>query len=174
MIALDLGGLQPLEVVRAEIAVGLPVAQHMLENHQDTMRDGNHRLLFAPPTGNAVELGGEISILGMTNRPRYLASDRSQIGVAAGGLSAEALASTLFVAVTDPGPGGRCLALAKRLISVPNSARMAVAAVSSRPRQCPGQRHRLSKRGQVPFNLGLQVGDRLLERVDVGQQVLRA
>ena len=63
MVAFDLGGLSLLEVVGAEIGVGTPVAQHVVEDDQDTMRDGNHRLLFPSAPRDAVKLGREVVIL---------------------------------------------------------------------------------------------------------------
>ncbi len=101
MVTLDTGGLQLLEIVRAEIAVRLAFAEHVIQNDQDPVRHRDHGFLFASPPRNPVELGGEVVVFGMADGPGHLPQHRPEVGIAVRRLAAQPLAATLFVARTD-------------------------------------------------------------------------
>ena len=52
--ALEVGAVQLVEVVRAQIRVGLVVTQQVVEDHQDAVRHRQDRFLLAPSTRQAV------------------------------------------------------------------------------------------------------------------------
>src|SRR5260221_13615904 len=88
------------------MAVGAVVTQPVVEDDQHTVRNGHDGFLLAPAARQTVELSRQIVARGVGNRPRDLAEDGLEPGVAWGGRSAQAFAAALLVAGTDPRPGG--------------------------------------------------------------------
>src|SRR5258708_21976487 len=72
MVVLETLPVQLREVVRAEIVVRTVVAQYMVEDHQDTVTDCHHGFLLAQAARQAMELGGQIVVGGVRDRPGYL------------------------------------------------------------------------------------------------------
>src|SRR5205085_10345734 len=81
----------------------------MVEDDQDLVGESHDGFLLAATARDAVVEGREIVVFRVCNRPGDLCQHASQIGVALGGLSREALAAALFVARTDSRPGGQVL-----------------------------------------------------------------
>src|SRR5206468_6848218 len=59
----DFVGRQAMEMVRSEVAILDPVAENEIDGAEDTVRDGHCGALLATPTGNALELGGQVTVL---------------------------------------------------------------------------------------------------------------
>src|SRR6266702_1572479 len=69
--------IQRLKVGRAEIAVLLVIAQHMVDDHEQTMRDRHDGFGFANAAGQTMILSRQIIVLGMGDDPDHLGQRRS-------------------------------------------------------------------------------------------------
>jgi hypothetical protein len=103
--------IQFVKVIGSQVGVRLFVAQNVVDDHQDFMGESHDGFLFPTSAGNAVIKGREIIVPGVSDSPRDLSKHGSQIGIARSGGSAQALASTLFVAWAYSCPRGKVLVI---------------------------------------------------------------
>ena len=75
VVAFDARLVQVIEVVGLEIGVRALVAQHIVEAHEDAVRDSDDRFVLAATTGKTLEEGAERRATGPRRRPRDLAED---------------------------------------------------------------------------------------------------
>ena len=135
-MAFELCLVEVVEVVGAELMVGLFGREHVIDDHQHAVRDGHERLVDAAPVRQAAELDAEVG--------RGVAG----IGPVAQATSLRTAFSQTFPPVVFPPrrlpalcllPGqtpaqeARCLADGKRCMSVPTSATKTDAAISPTP-----------------------------------------
>ena len=109
MVTLDAGRIKCLKVISSQISIRFLLSQDMVEDDQDLVGESHDGFLLAATAGDAVVKGREIGVFRVRNGPGDLCEHASQIGIALGGLPAQALAAALFVARTDLDPllGGR-------------------------------------------------------------------
>ncbi len=84
VVTFDARLVQVIEVVGPEIGVRALVAQHIVEAHEDAVRDRDDRFVLAATTGNTLEEGAEVRATGPRRRPRDLAEDGTRPDVAFG------------------------------------------------------------------------------------------
>src|SRR5918998_6805979 len=101
--------VEAVEVVRAEVPIGLAVPQDVVDAAEQAVRHGDDGLLAPPTAGEAVEERVQVGALAARRRPGDLAEHPAQPAVALRRLGAEALAATLLVARADPHPRGEML-----------------------------------------------------------------
>src|SRR5581483_3118749 len=94
-----------VEVVAAELAVGLALAQDVVADDEDGVRDGHGRAFLAAPRREAVVLRPEVAARA-GGGVRHLHERPAQPGVAVAGRAAAALARALAHSRTDLRPGG--------------------------------------------------------------------
>src|SRR5262249_29090498 len=73
-----------VKVVRPQIGVGHVVTQHVIDDHEQPMGDGDHRCILAAPPHQALKLGSQIGALGATDDPDHFSQDGAHPAIAAG------------------------------------------------------------------------------------------
>lgn len=63
VVALEPCGVEPVEVVWAEVGVGALVAEHVIDDDEHAVGDSDDGFVLAPATGDAVILGVQIEAL---------------------------------------------------------------------------------------------------------------
>src|SRR5205807_6120893 len=94
-----------VEIVGTQFVVGVAVVEHMPDDDQDCMTDGNGGLLGAAAGGESMELGSQIGMLGTSSGVRCLDERVASGWTACARLAAAPLACTLGMARTHAGPG---------------------------------------------------------------------
>src|SRR6266540_6023891 len=103
-----------VEVV-AEVGVGLPGRQHVPDDLDEGVGDGERGLLARPGVGSAAEAAVQPVVAGADPGPGAgggqggLDEDRAEVGVALAAATRAAFAGRFVVAGGQPGPGGQVL-----------------------------------------------------------------
>jgi hypothetical protein len=98
-----------IEVVAAQVAIDCPLRQHVVDDDQDRVGDGDGCLRPAAPGCQPPVLRCQVGSLGAGRGVRRLDQTRPQPGTSLAGGAAPAFASALMIARTQPGPGGQIL-----------------------------------------------------------------
>ena len=106
MVAGEAIGVQPLEVVAPELAIGRAVPQQVVGDDEDAVRDGDDGLLVAPALYEPAVLGGEVGVAFPDGAARTLDEDLAQGAIGMPGAAAQPLPRALAVARAEAGPGG--------------------------------------------------------------------
>lgn len=72
---LQAGRVQGIEVIRSQVGVGAPVAQHVVDADQQAVGDGHQRAPHPAPPGQPAELRPEIAVLAAGIGPGDLGQD---------------------------------------------------------------------------------------------------
>src|SRR5688572_24802906 len=97
--------MAPIEVVDAEILMGLMAREHVPQGHEQGVLDGDDRLLGTAPRFQAVIQRAVVALLGLDRSPGHLLQGRAQPGGALPGGDRPALPGALVIAGTQPSPG---------------------------------------------------------------------
>jgi hypothetical protein len=97
MVTLNASGIQFVKVVRSQIGIGFLLPQDMVNDHQQTVRDGDNGLLPSSPSRYAMVLGRQVIVLHAGDNPGHFSQHGSQIRVARACCATEPLAPALFV-----------------------------------------------------------------------------
>src|SRR5208283_6058259 len=92
-------------VVASEFVVALTALQDVKGDDQDGMSDRYHRSFRSPPSGQASELGGEVTMLLAGDGPSGLGQGASQPLVAIAGLARLSFSRAFMVSWTQSRPG---------------------------------------------------------------------
>ncbi len=96
-----------IKIVRAEIAIGSLARQHMIDNDEQTMRNGHNGFLLAASAGEPSKLCPEIGLLDPACTVGCLDQRLPELLTAFACPTAQLLAGTLVIARTQTGPGGQ-------------------------------------------------------------------
>src|SRR6266566_9693897 len=154
-----------------EIAVGLLVTQHVVDNDEKAVGDRHHGFLLTQAPGQAMVLSGEVVVFHVRKHPDHLGQGRFESFVALSGLAAQPLASTLAIAGTDASPRGQMSCAGKAPHVRPDFAQNASRRLLSHAWNAHQQLHRFVVGLQILLDLEKQVKDRLIQKADVGQQM---
>ncbi len=97
MMTLNASGIELVKVVSSEIRVRFLLPQDMVNDHQQTVGDGDNGLLSPSSSRNAMVLGGQIIVLHAGDDPGHFSQHRSQISVSRARCATKPLATALFV-----------------------------------------------------------------------------
>lgn len=163
-------GVQLGEVVRAEVVVGLLITQDMVGTDQDTVGHRHDRFGPTAAAGETGELGAKVAILGAGSRPGDLTEGSAEPGVALGGLATEALAAALLVAGADTRPRGQMFGRGEAPHVRADFRHQSRGRLLLHPGDRLEQRHGRSERGLRAVHLVLELGEGLLNEVDVRKE----
>ena len=144
----------------------------MIDDHQDTVRDGHHGFLLAETTSQTMILSREVVAGGMANGPHHFGQDRAQVGIPFPGLATESFAAALLVARADAGPRGQVLGTGRAGGVDPNLGQDRCGGGGLDPRYPLNQHHRFLKGKEPLFKFLLNLGQRFLQEINVGQDLL--
>ena len=97
MMTLNASGIELVKVVSSEIRVRFLLPQDMVNDHQQTVGDGDNGLLSPSSSRNAMVLGRQILVLHAGDDPGHFSQHRSQISVSRASCATKPLATALFV-----------------------------------------------------------------------------
>src|SRR5262245_10994550 len=100
-------GIPVVEVVAAEFAVRLAVAQHVVGDDEEAVGDGDDGLLVPAALDQAAVLGGEVGVVFEDGTASTLHEGLAQDAAGKAGTATQAFASTLVSAGAEAGPGRR-------------------------------------------------------------------
>src|SRR5881398_983411 len=93
-----------IKVVRTQIAVGFPACQDVIGDHQNAMPDRDQGFLLPAPRRQPAVLGTQVRLLAACRAVRGFNQGLPQPGTTFASLATHALAGTLVIARTHPGP----------------------------------------------------------------------
>src|SRR5215472_10896761 len=94
--------VETVEVVSAQILVGAPLLEHVVDDSQNRMGDGNAGALPAPSGRQAAEAGSQEAVFGVASRLSCQHQPAPQPPIPFGDTAAPSLARTLMVADAHP------------------------------------------------------------------------
>src|SRR5262245_17274752 len=100
-------GIPVVEVVAAEFAVRLAVAQHVVGDDEEAVGDGDDGLLVPAALDQAAVLGGEVGVVFEDGPASAIHEGLAQDAVGKAGTATQAFAGTLVIAGAEAGPGRR-------------------------------------------------------------------
>src|SRR5215475_473564 len=118
MVAREAVRVEAIEVVAAQLAVRLAVAEHVIRDHEEAVGDRDDGLLVAAPPDEPAVLRREVAVPCADGAAGALDERHAQRPVGEAGAAAQALAGTLVIAWAEAskapagGQRGRCLPLA--------------------------------------------------------------
>jgi hypothetical protein len=98
--------IEALEVVLAELLIGLATGDDMVDDHEQRMGERHNRLLVPPPSSDASITSGQSRVFGVGGRLRGLDEEGPQLGVALAGAAAALPARALVMPRRQARPGG--------------------------------------------------------------------
>ncbi len=98
-----------IKVVNTKILIGLVIAEHEIDGHQQAVLNRADGALFSTPARQTMVLRFEIAVFGTYRRVRHLGQHRVEVTVGSGGFAAAPFAGTFMVARTPARPRGKVL-----------------------------------------------------------------
>src|SRR5262249_6422581 len=107
VIAREAVRVEAIEVVAAQLAIRLAVAEHVIRDDEDAVGDRDEGLLVAAALDEAPVLRREVAVAGADGAAGALDERRAQRPVGEAGAAAQPLPGTLVVAGAEAGPRRR-------------------------------------------------------------------
>src|SRR5215468_11136385 len=107
MVAGEAVRVEAIEVVAAQLAIRLAVAEHVIRDHEDAVGDRDDSLLVAAPPDEPAVLRREVTVPCADGAAGALDERRAQRPVREAGAAAQPLPGTLVVAGAEAGPRRR-------------------------------------------------------------------
>src|SRR6266540_1673237 len=98
MVTNSLLRIEFIKVVNTEILVGLVIAEHEINSHEQAVLDCADGALFSTPPRQTMVLRLEIAVFGTHRRVGHLGQNRVEVTVGSGGFTAAPFAGAFMVA----------------------------------------------------------------------------
>src|SRR5512146_1369516 len=107
MVTNTLLGIEFIKVVNAEILVGLVIAEHKIDSHEQAVLDRADGAFFSTPPRQTMVLCFEIAVFGTYRRVCHLGQHRVEVAVGSGGFAAAPFAGAFMIPGTAARPRGK-------------------------------------------------------------------